>query len=152
MIVDKLTNLKYFLPNKYSEPITEFLTNISADMLEGRYEIMGEHTFAKVMSYQTAPREKCAVEAHNRYIDIQATLTGVEIIDIFERNLLNVSKPYDELNDVVFLDGNNATPYASNLNIPGYFSMIYPDEAHRPQIRAEGYPDFVKKFVIKVGI
>lgn len=152
MIIDKLTKLNNYLPENYTEPITAFLASISPNMPEGHYEIVGTHVFAKVMSYQTSPREKCPIEAHNRYIDIQATLTGVEIIDIFERNTLNALEPYDEMNDVVFFDKGNAKPYATNVNLPGYFTMIFPEESHRPQVRAEENQNFVKKFVIKVEI
>ena len=152
MILDKLINLKKYLPQDCISQVTAFLNSLSPDMAEGRYEIMGERVFAKVMSYATLPKEECAIEAHDRYIDIQATLTGAEGIDIFQRSLLTVKTPYDETNDTIFFESENAVPYAGNVNLPGYFSMIFPEEAHRPQERVAGQSDFVKKFVIKVEV
>lgn len=152
MILDKLTNLKKYLPQEYISQVSVFLYNLSPDMAEGRYEIMGDRIFARVMSYATSPKEECAIEAHDRYIDIQATLTGAEGIDIFQRSLLTIKTPYDVTSDAVFFERENAIPYASNVNLPGYFSMIFPEEAHRPQEHIAGQPGFVKKFVIKMEV
>lgn len=152
MILDKLTNLRKYLPQDCISQVIAFLNSLSPDMAEGRYEIMGERVFAKVMSYATLPKEECAIEAHDRYIDIQATLIGAEGIDIFQRSLLTVKTPYDKTSNTIFFKPGDAVPYACNVNLPGYFSMIFPEEAHRPQERVAGHPDFVKKFVIKVEV
>lgn len=150
--MDRLENLIEYIPEQYKDGVAKFLDVISADMDEKTYEIYGTHVFAKVMSYPTNEPVDCKIEAHNRYIDIQATISGAEGIDLFKRVELKEQVGYNEANDVAFYIEDRKQAFASNRNIPGYFSMIFPEEAHRPQERVEGYDNFVKKFVIKLEV
>lgn len=152
MIIDRLENLYKYVPEKYINGISSFIQMINEDMEEKTYEIYGTHVFAKVMSYATKPCEICNIEAHDKYIDIQATILGAEGIDIFRREELTEDVPYNAIDDVVFFEKKGKRPYAKNSNIPGYFSMIFPAEAHRPQEQVEGYDSFVKKLVIKLEV
>ncbi len=43
-----------------------------------------------------------------------------------------------------------AEPYVKISNLPGFFSMILPEEAHRPQEFLDGNCALVKKGVIKI--
>lgn len=152
MIMDRLDNLLNYIPGKYHEGIKRFLEQVSPEMEERKYEIYGTHVFAKVMSYDTKERKDCRIEAHDRYIDIQATITGAEGIDVFDREGLRIEQDYQPDDDVVFFAQEDRRPYASNQNIPGMFSMLFPLEAHRPQERVEGYENHVKKYVIKMEV
>lgn len=152
MIMDRLEKLVEYIPDQYREGVSAFLDMVSDDMEEKTYEIYGTHVFAKVMSYPTKEPMDCKIEAHNRYIDIQATISGAEGIDLFKRVELKEQVSYNEANDVAFYVEDNEQAFASNRNIPGYFSMIFPEEAHRPQERVEGCDNFVKKFVIKLEV
>lgn len=150
MIMDHLSNLLKYVPKQDRQGIQEFLTQVSPDMEEREYAIDGSRVFARVMSYDTKEKEDCRLEAHNRYIDIQASITGAEEIDVFERKALRIKEEYQPDKDVVYFHQDAQKPYAQNRNIPGMFSMLYPGEAHRPQEKAAGYEDHVKKFVIKM--
>lgn len=149
MIQDKIIYLKEYFSEKQYEKIEKFLSILDVDMEEKKYEIDGDNIFAKVMSYQTSASEQCKIEAHNEYIDIQATLVGCEGIDIYERNKLSVLETYSSQNDIEFFQSTEE-PYISVSNNVGYFSLIFPEEAHKPQISVDGKCSVIKKFVIKV--
>lgn len=149
VIIDKLTNLNLYITDKQMQLINKFLQELSPDMEERRYEIDGDIIFARVMSYNTSLRDNCKIEAHNRYIDIQSSLLGCEGVDVFERASLVPLTEYSISKDVIHFK-QTAEPYISVINLPGYFSMIYPEEAHSPQISVDGKCDLVKKFVIKI--
>ena len=129
--------------------ITAFLQQVSPDMEEKRYEIDGDRIYARVMRYNTSLRENCKIEAHNKYIDIQSSIIGCEGIDIFNREILVAVDEYNAQKDVIHYN-KDTEPYISIKNLPGYFSMIFPNEAHQPQISVDRKCDLVKKFVIKI--
>ncbi len=151
MVYDKLTNLINYLPEETYARIEPFLKSINENMEEKRYEISGDSIYARVMSYSTPEPSGCKIEAHNKYIDIQASIVGAEGISIFERNKLTERQPYSEEKDVVLFDYNEEALRVHTINVAGYFTMLFPEDAHRPQEFVDGYGS-VKKFVIKVRI
>lgn len=153
MIYDQLENLSLYLKEPYKTPIMDFIKNLTVDIPEGLYIINNDKIFAKVMSYPTNLKSNCNIEAHNHYIDIQITLIGGEGIDIFKRTELDEEGEYDVENDVIFFKNNitNSFICSSNNNIPNFFTMIFPWEAHRPQEKIFDY-SFVKKIVIKMEV
>ena len=56
--------------------------------------------------------------------------------------------PYDEKKDVMNYDIKDGEFYLSG---PSTFFIFFPQDAHRPSIKAEGF-DIVKKVVIKVKV
>lgn len=149
MICDTLDNLYKYVPRKIVEKVQTFIEQIQSDMLESDYEIQGRDAFARVMSYSGKAREVCEIEAHNRYVDIQFTLQGVEGIEIFTRQNLKSKTDYSEKDDVQFFE-ESEEPYITIDNLPGRFSMIFPKEAHRPQIATTYEGVVIKKGVIKI--
>lgn len=149
MVFDQLQNLSKYVTWEEFQKMRNFLKLLSPDMAEGYYEIDGEAIYARVMSYPTSLRQDCEIEAHDKYIDIQSSLVGIEGIEIFERNELNILEVYNKEKDVTFYE-ETVRPNASVDNREGYFSMIYPNEAHRPKISVNQRCEEVKKFVIKV--
>jgi YhcH/YjgK/YiaL family protein len=151
MIADRLERLALYLPHQVENIISDFLRDISPDSADGYYPISGEQVFARVMTYETKRAEFCKTEAHNRYIDIQATLAGAESIAIFPRDGLTSIVPYNATDDVEFFEAGSIPPSAETCNYVGRFTLLYPYEAHRPMQAVVGYP-WVKKFVIKVAV
>lgn len=151
MIHDSLENLGRCLPEKDYRLISSFLEKTGPDMEEKRYIIDGDRIFANVMSYATKPREECRLEAHDRYIDIQSTIIGAEGIDLYIRDGLEESEEYDVEKDVVFFSRMERLFTGHVNNLPGYFTLIKPDEAHAPQERV-GDIGKVKKLVIKYAV
>jgi len=131
-----------------------FLFSLTGNTPDGYYPINGNKIFARVASYPTLRKDECKVEAHNNYIDIQVTLVGAEGIDVFDRQRMDISEPYNAENDIVFFSAVNKTPYASIINYPGYFTMLFPEEAHRPMQKPDNCDaeEPIKKVVIKVEV
>ncbi|MEO7490410.1 MAG: YhcH/YjgK/YiaL family protein, partial [Ferruginibacter sp.] len=82
-------------------------------------------------------------ESHKKYIDLQYIIKGKEIIGVADASKATVTKPYtpDAMNYIA--DG---TYYTTDS---GTFFLFFPNDAHRPVIKADGY-DVVKKIVIKI--
>lgn len=150
MIYDKLDNLTSYLREDLRKPVAEFLKKVK-DLPVGRYEVAGEAAFARVHEYDTSMPEDCKIEAHDKYIDIQATLTGAEGITVYERAQLTAKKTYDAEKDVVIYETKADAKLAHTENLPGYFTFLKPEEAHRPQEKVAGYGK-VRKFVIKLRV
>jgi len=151
MIYGKISELESYVGESVYSELRAFLEKISPDMEEGKYEIRGREIYARVMSYATDIPENCNIEAHDKYIDIQGTISGAEGIDLFDRSLLTAKTDYDESKDVVLFEGEKAVAQAHTENVPGRFTLLLPQEAHRPKENVPGYGR-VKKFVIKVAV
>ena len=152
MIVDKLSNLhKYIRPDEWIK-IESFLSGLTASTSDGLHVIDGDKIFARVASYQLRRKDDCRIEAHDKYVDIQSSIIGAEGIDIFERHGMDIDVPYNLEDDVVFLSNSQKEPYVSVVNHPGYFTLIFPDEAHRPMQKPNDCTtdEPIKKFVIKI--
>lgn len=143
MIVDDIENLaKYkIIPQK----VVDFLTGLTSDTESGHFEI-DETSYANVDIYNTKSVDACKFEAHKKYIDIQMLLKGSEELDIINVNELKVSEEYDEKRDVMFFNSSQKSSDMLFLT-PGKFVLIYPHEAHRPQM---GDGSSVKKVVVKI--
>jgi len=152
MVVDKLNNISKYIPPEIFTKIKDFLSKLTSLTPDGYYPIEGDKIFVRVMAYSVREKEECMIEAHNKYIDIQSTLTGAEGIDIFVRRDLKTETAYNIEEDVEFYAPGNAIPYVNVENHPGYFTMIFPEEAHRPMQITKSYSSSnpIKKFVIKV--
>ena len=149
MIMDRISELSKFIDKNTFEMIRQFITNIYLlNYREGTY-IFDEGLVATVSSYTLQNGANCKVEIHKHHIDIQATLSGVEGISIFDYKDIEECSDYDDCNDVSFPAIHN-TPIVRIANIPGYFSLIYPNEPHRPkELIVDGF-EKVKKYVIKI--
>ena len=148
MIISHISKLIEYIP-KYKSEIQAFLGNVNPGTKDGEYPIVGDEIFARVQSYDLRTPEQGRVEAHDKYIDIQSVIVGAEGIDVFRREILTAETEYDALNDVSFYTPGER--FAA-IELPaGYFTMLFPDEAHRPQMLALGQTH-VKKFVIKYGV
>lgn len=144
MITDNIKNIKNY--DNISEGVKEFLLSLSSETPVGHYEIE-QGAYANVDEYETKPLEKCKLEAHKKYIDIQMILTGEEELDYISVDGLNVSEAYDENRDVMFFEPPDCALDTIRLTC-GKFALIYPHEAHRPQMRTNAVK--VKKVVVKI--
>lgn len=143
MITDDIKNLKNY--NIVSKKVVDFLMNLPEET--GHYEI-DDKSFANIDIYNTKPIEQCKFEAHKKYIDIQMLLEGSEELDYISVDGLEISEAYDEARDVMFFHNPEKTPDTLQLE-PFKFALIYPYEAHRPQM---GNGQKVKKVVVKIAV
>lgn len=145
MISDELKNI-----SKYAEipkVAIDFFKNLTPDIELGKH-ILKCGIYANVEIYNTKLQQNSKLEAHEKYIDIQLLLTGVEKLDYTKTDGLEISEKYDDDRDIMFFK----TPkrFLNSVYLTGTnFVMLYPKEAHAPQISPDGTCNEVKKVVIK---
>lgn len=102
---------------------------------KGKYIIAGEgdeEIFAKCEEPALLPREKAALEAHRRYIDIHVPLKGTEIIGWAPVEALkHIRTPYDDATDVTFFG--DAAHSLLHVKL-GQCAIFFPEDAHAPNI------------------
>lgn len=149
MIIDKLKNFEHYNFGSAWKLAFEFLSSLTPDSKEKRYDIQGDDIFAIVMSYTTCQPESAILESHRNYVDIQTVLVGGEGFECSFRDELIVDKPYNESIDAEFYKRIN--PANTRVNVfPGIFVMLYPHDAHMPALMINDKPELVKKVVIKI--
>jgi YhcH/YjgK/YiaL family protein len=90
-------------------------------------------------------------ETHNNYVDVQLLLDGKERIYVAPRADLTENAPYSQERDITFykdeVDG------ADYVTLDGTnFVLLYPHEAHAPQVSLPVGTDIVKKAVAKIRV
>lgn len=150
MIFDDITNIKNYV--EIDEKIADFILGLSADTPAGRIYLSDDGlTYANVDEYKTKLHENCKLEAHKKYIDIQLLLSGVEELDYTSLDGLTVSEPYDESRDIMFFASTDRVLNKVVLE-SGKFVLLYPHEAHQPQMAYKNVPSGVKKVVVKIPL
>lgn len=107
--------------------------------------------FALVMAYDTRPPEEGVLEAHDAHVDVQMSLDGSEFIDWFPRGALREKAPYDAEKDVVFFERPEGLRVRLH-NVPGRFTVLFPNDAHMAQLCGREGPAPVRKVVVKVPV
>ena len=127
---------------------------------------------AIVSEYETKERNPKGYEAHLKYADVQFLLAGSELLRCHPLESLTPATDYDEASDCRFYDepsvngpagaapsvisSAGAAGVEKSPSVPlrlgsGYFAVVFPDDAHMPQL-AVGEPEWVKKVVVKVPV
>jgi YhcH/YjgK/YiaL family protein len=117
-----------------------------ANLKPGKYLIDGEEVFATVAEAKSKEFDVSEWESHRKYIDIQLVITGKEKIGVTPLSQMSIKKPYDDARDVAFYTGEGKYFVAE----PGTFFIFFPEDAHRPNIKVDGF-DTDKKVVVKVS-
>lgn len=148
MIIDKLKNIRLYDKIIPQEAI-EFISTLNLNIDLGRHEI-SDRIYANVEKYTTKSLSEGKFEAHKDYIDIQLLINGREKIYYADKENLTVSEPYDKKRDIMFFSNNiEDSPF---INLDGTnFALIYPHEAHAPQIMSNSVQE-VLKVVVKVKV
>nr|WP_294944124.1 YhcH/YjgK/YiaL family protein [uncultured Mucilaginibacter sp.] len=113
-------------------------------MAPGKYPIDGDNIFAIITEPEPKKLDTAGFETHKNFIDLHYVISGKE--DIYtqgKKDLLVITKPYDETKDVqnYYIKGKAHTA------TPDYFFLFFPAELHQAGIRSGGK---VKKLVIKI--
>ena len=114
----------------------------------GKYVIDGTDVYAMITEGPEKTFEQSAWESHRKYIDLQYVIKGKEKIGVAPLDSATVTKPYDESTDGAKYTANGQYYIAE----PGTFFLFFPGDAHRPNIKVDGYDDVVKKIVIKIRL
>lgn len=112
----------------------------------GKYAIDGERLFAIVDRPNGRTREGARLEGHRKFIDIQVTLSGAEVIGWLPTAACQtVDSPYDPVRDLAFWKDQPETW----LSVPPqHFCIFFPEDAHAP-LAGTGA---LHKIVMKVAV
>lgn len=150
MVYDKIDNIELY--RGLSEDIyagLKFLSSVDVAIENGVHEI-SEGVRAVVSEYETKSTNQNGFEAHRKFLDIQYLILGKEIVRCKPVENLVVTKAYDAQNDYL-LFCNEVDNTSDFLLGDGYFALLYPDDAHEPQLSVDG-PMPVKKVVVKIKL
>ncbi len=146
MIFDSLKNraLYYALCPRFERAFDYIASTDLAALGAGRHTIDGDDIFVNVIECDLKKPEDAKLEIHDKYIDIQVVVSGLESFGWSER--ADVRRPlgdFDAEKDIRFFDDTPQTYYTLR---PGQFTILMPDDAHAPMV-GEGR---VKKLIVKV--
>lgn len=144
MVIDKIENLeKYASLNPLFSQAIEFLKSTDLNAHEiGKVKLQGDDLVVNFAQARPKTKEEAKLETHNRFIDIQIPLDGVEVMGYTPRADLPDAE-YNAEKDITFYPG-----FAeSYLTIkPGMFAIFFPEDGHAPGVTLDG----VKKVIVKV--
>lgn len=151
MIVDHISNWKEYALGEAWEKAFGFLESLSVDAEEKEYLIDGDAVFARVMSYATKEETDptAVLEAHRKYVDIQMALVYSERIAVYPTHTLQTKDGYLPERDVEFFKYQGSAKLQLSM-YPGTFAVLFPQDAHMPQLFSESPGATVKKVVVKV--
>lgn len=148
MIYDHIKNIGLYKGLSVAlDTALDFIAGAKLPMENGT--TMLEHGVKAIVSeYVTKEENPKGYEAHIRYADVQFLMDGSEYIRCCPLEFLDPSTDYDETGDCRFYVEQPGSGCALRLGA-GYFAVVFPDDAHIPQL-AIGAPAPVKKIVLKV--
>lgn len=117
-----------------------------AELPDGRIDLDADRLYAIVVNGHGKTKGAARTETHRRYIDIQYTAAGSDLIGWMP--VVDCREPlgYDDAKDVEFYR-DIATQW---IEVPaGQFAIFLPHDAHAPMA---GNGGAVKKIVIKVAV
>lgn len=144
MIIDKIENLnKYASLHPLFPQAFEYLQSVDLQALKiGKVNLQGNDLVVNIAETGIKSKEEALLETHNRFIDIQIPLSGVEVMGYTPRTDLP-EETYNEEKDITFYAG-LADTYLTVK--PGMFVIFFPEDGHAPAIT----PESVKKVIVKV--
>ncbi|MCM8711690.1 YhcH/YjgK/YiaL family protein [Clostridium sp. SYSU_GA19001] len=150
MIIAALKDAERYCYNDKMQRAFKFLKETDLQSLEiGRYSIEGDDIFALVQAYNTRKEEECRFESHQRYMDIQFIIEGVEKMSCIHVDRLVLTENDLIKGDKAFY---KADCVGSELIVhKGDFVIFYPEDGHKACIAVDE-PCFVKKVVLKVSL
>jgi len=149
MIIDRIENWEHYHFGPAWKLAFDFLKSLTPDSIDKKYTLQGDDIFAYVMSYETKEPELAKLEAHQKYVDIQAVLIGSEGFEWFTKNGLEVDVQYDKSKDVEFFKRSCRGTARVDI-VPDSFVMFHPQDAHMPALIVNGKSEFIKKVVVKI--
>lgn len=149
MIIDKIENISIY--KNIPEIARDFILSLKKGTPSLGKHVLSESIYANVETYETKLLENGKFEAHKDYIDIQILLKGHEQIFIASQNSLTMSEPYDAKRDIEFYSDNICSFQSIKLDGTN-FVMLFPHEAHAPQVSIDEKLENVLKVVVKIKI
>jgi YhcH/YjgK/YiaL family protein len=127
----------------------DFIKAATPETEEKRYDLCGNDIYALVQKYTTKLLNDGRMEAHRRYVDIQAVISGTEIIGVSSIAGLKEISAYNDEKDFELFEHNAEISSLIKL-CPGDFMLLRAGEGHMPCLAIGDKQTEVKKVVIKV--
>jgi YhcH/YjgK/YiaL family protein len=142
--------LSYFKNKERWDKAFTYLKSSDLSKLEvKRIDIDGSNLYALVSEYLTKNEEDAKFEAHQKYIDIQYVISGVEQMNVAPQSeKKDILTPYDPAKDIEFMTVNKSNSYKAT---PERFFIFFPSDIHRPSVKI-GENSQTRKIVLKVKI
>lgn len=142
--------VSYFKNKERWDKAFTFLKSYDLPKLEiKRHDIDGDNLYAPVTDYLTKNEEDAKFEAHQKYIDIQYVISGVEQMSVAPMAMKkDIITPYDPAKDIEFMTVNESKNYKAT---PERFFIFFPSDIHRPGVKV-GENSQVRKIVVKVKV
>lgn len=131
---------------RISEAIEYLSKQDLANMPAGKYPV-NDNFYYMVQEYTSRAEADCHLESHQKYVDIQWLISGVEAIDCAAVEGLEVDKEYNPEKDIAFWK--EPANMMRCVLTPGSYVVLLPENAHKPCI-AVGEPVQNKKVVAKI--
>lgn len=101
----------------------DWLRTVTPSTPLGITKLQGDDIYVNVMTYATLPAEQCRYESHRKYVDLQFTITGAEVIDWLDAGTLAPDDGYDDTRDLQFYQ---PAPTLTRVHMfPGYFGIFF---------------------------
>ncbi|MCX8063659.1 MAG: YhcH/YjgK/YiaL family protein [Candidatus Hydrogenedentes bacterium] len=150
MIADWLKNWERYFNSSLMRWVCDFLNSVNEDTCESDFQVIdGGRMKTSVMSYYTRNRWDTSFESHKRYIDVQYTIRGKEIIEVSDESCVKRKMEYNPEKDVLFYYP-PLTPTLRVINNPTQFVVLFPGEVHGAGISLGTESEYVKKAVVKI--
>jgi YhcH/YjgK/YiaL family protein len=142
--------LSYFKNKERWDKAFTYLKSSDLSKLEvKRIDIDGSNLYALVSEYLTKNEEDAKFEAHQKYIDIQYVISGVEQMNVAPQSMKkDILTPYDPAKDIEYMTVNQSNSYKAT---PERFFIFFPSDIHRPSVKI-GENSQTRKIVLKVKI
>ena len=148
MVLDTLTaSGKYIGMHPGFARAFEFLRTTDLRALSpGRHDIDGDRMYVSIEHKEGRGEDGARLEVHRRYIDIQYTIEGVELIGWMPlARCTSPDGPFDETKDVGFFADR---PFTWVPVPAGSFTIFLPHDAHAP-LAGHG---LLKKAIVKIVV
>ena len=121
----------------------EFLSQLGSD----RVDIVSGQVWCTKFTYETISDEESFFEAHEKFLDIHLMLDGSERVEVAPPSAL---EQFDSIptNDFYAYRGEG---HYKMILAPGDFLVVFPADAHKIKMQANG-PQTVSKAVFKVKV
>ncbi|NMC29119.1 MAG: DUF386 domain-containing protein [Pelolinea sp.] len=139
------------LPGNIKNALTAFEKIDLSFVKEGTYLLEDGSRFI-FSSYETRRYgDQVKVEGHKKFIDIQIIFEGEETIGVLPANEIENKSDYDGIDDIWTAEVLVNSIEFLNLK-KNDFLILFPNDAHAPQLAVGNVPLYVKKGVIKVNV
>lgn len=127
------------------------LEHESGDLVDGTIDLANGIRLI-TSTYQSKPVTTCCFEAHERYMDIQYVMKGMEYIHWLPDITKGKHVPYSSEKDIEFYDiGKEGHASTRILMEAGTFVVFWPGEWHMPCVSVDrDESSTIKKMVVKV--